>query len=156
MIFESLRLLWPGAHFKAGPWPGFITRCWDLNIRLWLLLIFVISFRKNVQNIWLLSLTLLSSNCWNYSLHVSLHVPFWSSRTFTDCRFSRRLETEWLWSSWKRYQWSWKRDVVSVLRLRNQVNSNSPYLAGTCSAVQYAWVPTDFMKWIKGAVRPRQ
>ena len=34
MILESLMLSWPGAHFKAGPWSGFITRCWDLKIRL--------------------------------------------------------------------------------------------------------------------------
>ena len=35
MILESSILLWPGAHFKWGPWAGFITRCWDLEIRFW-------------------------------------------------------------------------------------------------------------------------
>ena len=78
-------------------------------------------------------------------------IPFtflftYPSRSFTDCGFSTRLEMEWFSSSWKRYQWGWKRDVVSVCRLSNPVNSDSPYLAGNCSAVQYAWVPTNFTK----------
>ena len=32
MILKSSILLWPGAHFKVGPWSRFITRCWDLSL----------------------------------------------------------------------------------------------------------------------------
>ena len=60
-------------------------------------------------------------------------IPFtflftYPSRSFTDCGFSTRLEMEWFSSSWKRYKWGWKHDVVSVHRLSNPVNSDSPYL----------------------------
>ena len=46
-------------------------------------------------------------------------IPFtflftYPSRSFTDCGFSTRLGMEWFSSSWKRYHWGWKRDVVSV------------------------------------------
>ena len=46
-------------------------------------------------------------------------IPFtflftYPSRSFTDCRFSTRLGMEWFSTSWKRHQWGWKRDVVSV------------------------------------------
>ena len=47
------------------------------------------------------------------------------------------------------FQQGWKWSGFPVCRLRNPVNSDTPYLAGSCSAVQYAWVPNNFMKWIK-------
>ena len=51
MILESLILSWPGAHFKAGPWPGFTTICWDLKFRFWFLLCLEFIIR-NMFQIW--------------------------------------------------------------------------------------------------------
>ena len=66
MIFQSVTLSRPGAHFKWGPWAGFFTRCWDLKLRFEFSVIFGVDIRKTSQ-IWTLLLKFCSGSISNNS-----------------------------------------------------------------------------------------
>ena len=53
MILESsiTLLSWPGAHFKGVPWYKFITRCWDLNLYIYIFEFWCPSLSFEVTNL---------------------------------------------------------------------------------------------------------
>ena len=49
MILKSSILSWPGAHFKKGPRPRFISRCWDITSEFSNFVMYEFQNRKCVQ-----------------------------------------------------------------------------------------------------------